>query len=175
MHLRRNPLRPPRPCAGYVRCAALLALALFSALPAVSARVVTIGVIGSNDLGLRANIVSPTLYHLEKTLPQSSIVGLLLDAQKCIVEMLKQGARVDLGMLGAFYTTLTGRGAASPEEFTPDLVDRINVRWRPSKEMTTSLQHTPLKEVLNRAYQREVRRREKSQLNEAMEQAREND
>ena len=106
---------------------------------------------------------------------EGTIVGLLLDAQKCIVEMLKQGARVDLGMLGAFYTTLTGRGAASPEEFTPDLVDRINVRWRPSKEMTTSLQRTPLKEVLNRAYQREVKRREKSQLNEAMEQTREND
>ena len=94
------------------------------------------------------------------------IIGLLTDFEKCVVEQLKRGARVDLGELGAFYTTLRGRGAASVEEFSTDLIDSINVRWRPSKDMTNSLKRTKLVQVTNRATQRKTKKKAFQELNE---------
>ena len=98
-----------------------------------------------------------------------TIIGLLTDFQRCIIEMLEQGARVDLDMLGAFYTTLQGRGAVSAEEFSPDLVDRINIRWKPSKEMQKRIQHTRLELVPNRAEQRKAKRKMSEMANEEIE------
>lgn len=85
-----------------------------------------------------------------------TIIGLLEDAQRCILEHLEAGARVDLDKLGAFYTTLTSRGAKSTAEFTDDNIERINLRWKPSKRMATAIQRTPLKLVPNRAEQRKA-------------------
>ena len=103
---------------------------------------------------------------------EGTIIGLLTDFQKCIVEHLKRGARVDLGVLGAFYTTLTGRGAATVEEFSPSLIDHINVRWRASKEMERDLQRTPLKLIPNRAEQRKIRRKQNELLRQQVEASR---
>ncbi|MBR1789591.1 MAG: hypothetical protein IJ762_10470 [Bacteroidaceae bacterium] len=103
---------------------------------------------------------------------EGTIIGLLTDFQRCILEQLQSGARVDLEVLGAFYTTLQGRGAKSAEEFTPDLVDRINIRWRPSHEMEQAIQRTPLEFVLNRAEQRAQRKRNLAELNQEVEESR---
>lgn len=88
-----------------------------------------------------------------------TIIGLLEDAQKCIYEHLQAGARVDPDTLGAFYTTLTSRGATSVEEFSEDNIERINLRWRPSRRMASDIQSTPLRLVANRAEQRKARRK----------------
>ena len=97
-----------------------------------------------------------------------TIIGLLTDFQHCIIEMLEQGARVDLDMLGAFYTTLQGRGAVSAEEFSTDLIDRINIRWKPSKEMEKRIRRTRLELVPNRAQQRKARKKMEAQMNEEL-------
>ena len=98
-----------------------------------------------------------------------TIIGLLTDFQHCIVEFLEQGARVDLDVLGAFYTTLRGRGAVSAEEFSTDLIDRINIRWKPSKEMEKRIQRTRLELVPNRAQQRKAKKKMEAKVNEEME------
>ena len=103
---------------------------------------------------------------------EGTIIGLLTDFQRCILEQLQNGARVDLEVLGAFYTTLQGRGAGDAEEFTPDLVDRINIRWRPSREMERAIQRTPLEFVSNRAHQRALRKRSLAELNRTLEESR---
>lgn len=97
---------------------------------------------------------------------EGTIIGLLTDFEKCIVEQLKRGARVDLGILGAFYTTLTGRGAPTSEEFSPSYIDHINVRWRPSREMDTDIQRVRLKPTPNRAEQRKARRKQNEMVNQ---------
>lgn len=98
-----------------------------------------------------------------------TIVGLLQDAQKCIMEHLERGDRVDLGDLGAFFTTLASHGAPSAEEFTPALIKSVNLRWRPSKKMVQRIQHVELREVATRARQRSVRQTMKDDLNKEME------
>lgn len=98
-----------------------------------------------------------------------TIIGLLTDFEKCVVEQLKNGNRVDLGQLGAFFVTLRGRGASSTQEFSTDLIDHINVRWRCSKMMDAAMQRTPLREVPNRAEQRKAKKKMKAKTNEAIE------
>ena len=97
------------------------------------------------------------------------IVGLLMDFERCVLEELKNGNRVDLGELGAFFVTLSGRGADSAEEFSTDLIDHINVRWRCSKSMDVAMQRTHLHEVINRAAQRRYKKETLAELTQAVE------
>ncbi|MBQ6190543.1 MAG: hypothetical protein IJK45_10270 [Bacteroidaceae bacterium] len=88
-----------------------------------------------------------------------TIIGLLEDAQRCIMEHLRAGARVDLDTLGAFYTTVTSRGTTCSEDFTDDCITRINLRWKPSRQMKKNIQNTPLRLVPNRAEQRKAKKK----------------
>ena len=99
---------------------------------------------------------------------EGTILGLLTDLQKCVLEQLMRGARVNMEGLGSFYTTLQGRGAASSEEFTTDLIDRINIRWRPSPEMEKTIQRTPLEFVVNRASQRKTKKKELAAVQQSL-------
>ena len=96
------------------------------------------------------------------------IVGLLMDFERCVVEQLKNGNRVDLGDLGAFFVTLTGRGANTTEEYSTDLIDHINVRWRCSKSMDLAMQRTPLHEVVTRARQRTSKKESLAKLTQTV-------
>lgn len=97
---------------------------------------------------------------------EGTIIGLLTDFDRCIIEHLKNGARVNLGDLGTFYTTLQGRGAKCAEEFSPSFVDHIHVRWRISKKMDAAMQHARLVKVSNRAYQRMAKKKDMELVNE---------
>ena len=103
---------------------------------------------------------------------EGTIIGLLTDFEKCIVEHLKQGARVDLGVLGSFFTTLTGRGAVRSEDFNTSYIDRINVRWRISRDMERDMQGTPLRLIPNRAEQRKAIRKHNEMLRQDIEEDR---
>lgn len=100
-----------------------------------------------------------------------TIVGLLEDAHKCILEHLQEGARVNLGALGAFYTTLTSRGADSAEEFTEDNITRVNLRWRPSKEMEQGMEEVDFEFVPTRVMQRRAKKEHQQNLNEEVRQS----
>lgn len=75
---------------------------------------------------------------------EGTIVGLLRDAQRCIMEHLMAGDRVDLDELGAFYTTLASRGARTTEEFDTSLIKSVNLKRLPSKRMRTEIQQVEL-------------------------------
>lgn len=95
-----------------------------------------------------------------------TIMGILEDMQKCILEQLQKGNHVKLDTLGTFYTTLKSRGANSSEEWSDDYVERINLRWKPSKRMTRDMQGTPLRMVANRAEQHRALKKMAEQANE---------
>ena len=103
---------------------------------------------------------------------EGTIIGMLTDFEHCIVEQLKRGARVDLGKLGAFFTTLTGRGAETSEDFNTSYIDRINVRWRISRDMEKEMQDTRLVLYPNRAEQRKAKRLLAEKVNKEMEEDR---
>lgn len=98
-----------------------------------------------------------------------TIIGLLQDAQKCIAEHLADGDRVDLDDLGAFFTTLSSTGVPTVEEFSTDLIRRINLRWQPSKEMKKRVAQAELTEVATRPTMRRMMKEEKQQLRNGME------
>ncbi|MBQ8050205.1 MAG: hypothetical protein IJ197_01345 [Bacteroidaceae bacterium] len=97
---------------------------------------------------------------------EGTIIGLLQDAHRCILEQLQRGAYVNLDDLGTFYPTLKCRGADTVEEFTQDNIERINIRWRPSKRMEKAIQRTPLNLVSRREDQRRSKRKMGEQLNQ---------
>lgn len=124
----------------------------------------------TETIGLRA--IAHHLASHNSVFSEGTIIGLLTDFQHCILEQLQRGARVDLEVLGAFYTTLQGRGAKSYEEFTPDLIDRVNIRWRPSREMEQAIQDTPLVHTINRASQRQAKMKMSQVMNQQLEEDR---
>lgn len=66
----------------------------------------------------------------------SSDVKAVLDALEYeIIAALEDGKSVRLGDLGSFRPTIGGKGAETAEDFTPDLIKRVNVRFHPSKKM----------------------------------------
>ena len=87
---------------------------------------------------------------------EGTIVGLLRDAQRCIMEHLVKGDRVDLEELGAFYTTIASRGAKSTEEFDDSYIKSINLRWLPSRDMRKKIQYAELRQVPSRCEQRKA-------------------
>lgn len=93
-----------------------------------------------------------------------TIVGLLEDAQRCIAEQLAEGNRVDLGELGAFFTTISSEGVGRVEDFSPDRVRKVNLRWRPSGDMQERIAKAPLEEMPTRRGQRELKRQQKAGL-----------
>ena len=97
---------------------------------------------------------------------EGTIIGLLQDAQKCIMERLLDGARVDLDDLGAFFTTIASHGAKSAEDFDESLLKKVNLRWKPSKRMTNAFKDVELQHVLTRAEQRKTIRGEKEKVDE---------
>ncbi|MBQ8051441.1 MAG: hypothetical protein IJ197_07700 [Bacteroidaceae bacterium] len=88
---------------------------------------------------------------------EGTIIGLLQDAQRCIMEHLLAGARVNLDDLGAFYTTIASRGAKSVEEFDESFIKSINLRWKPSREMSKAVGRVKLHKVATRAEQRRAK------------------
>ncbi|MBR1788727.1 MAG: hypothetical protein IJ762_06025 [Bacteroidaceae bacterium] len=97
---------------------------------------------------------------------EGTIVGLLRDAQRCIMEHLMAGDRVDLDELGAFYTTLASRGARTTEEFDTSLIKSVNLKWLPSKRMRTEIQQVELRQVPTRREQRKTVKKMKELVNE---------
>lgn len=97
---------------------------------------------------------------------EGTIVGLLRDAQRCIMEHLMAGDRVNLDELGAFYTTLASRGARSTEEFDESLIKSVNLKWLPSKRMRKDIQRVELRQVPTRREQRKAVKKMKRQVNE---------
>ncbi|MBQ8051761.1 MAG: hypothetical protein IJ197_09360 [Bacteroidaceae bacterium] len=100
---------------------------------------------------------------------EGTIIGLLQDAQRCIFEHLMAGDRVNLDDLGAFYTNLSSRGAATAEEFDESLIKRVNLRWKPSTRMSKAIQTVALNRVPNRAEQRRAKKKMSELANKEVE------
>ena len=96
---------------------------------------------------------------------EGTIIGLLQDAQKCIMEQLVAGKRVDLDDLGSFYTTIASRGARSAEEFDLSLIKSVNLRWNPSKRMKRAIKGVELTLVATRAEQQRVMKQMSEEAN----------
>ncbi len=50
---------------------------------------------------------------------EGTLVGVLKDTMRCVIEQMLAGKRVKLGGLGTFYVSLSSEGVDSADEFTP--------------------------------------------------------
>lgn len=62
------------------------------------------------------------------------VKGILTDAVSCLREMMLDGKRVCLGDLGTFGVELQTEGARTTNEFSPQNIKAVNVRWTPGKK-----------------------------------------
>ncbi len=70
------------------------------------------------------------------------ILGVLTDMSACVIEFLKSGYSVDLG-LARFYLTLTSTGVGNVDDFATSLIKKVNIRTAVSKETVSAINNSP--------------------------------
>ncbi|MCD7935623.1 MAG: HU family DNA-binding protein [Tannerellaceae bacterium] len=74
-------------------------------------------------------------------LMKGEVVAVFRILQEIIVEELRQGRTVQLDKLGWLNLSATTTGNIDPNTFTGRQVNRIHIRFRPSPQLKTTLQH----------------------------------
>ena len=65
---------------------------------------------------------------------RGTVQGVILDMCECLVEMLLEGKKVQLGALGDFFISLNSVGAESLKAFTAANIKSINVVFTPGAD-----------------------------------------
>ncbi len=64
------------------------------------------------------------------------IYGVLVKFSSCLMELIEQGVAVKLDTLGTFYPMFESEGAVSAEDFTPEMIKGVHVRFLPESNAT---------------------------------------
>jgi len=98
--------------ASVLAAAAVLACAgILLSTQAIAAEEVTIGVIGSNELGVRSSTVTPTLNHLIKTLPQYKFRVIDIPTHQAVDLVKRTRPDFIVGPADTFFTLINTAGA----------------------------------------------------------------
>ena len=79
------------------------------------------------------------------TLTEADVVGALRALVAQVKKHIQNGQIVRLDSLGSFQVQLSGDGAASEEEYTPALIRKVNLRFRPGRALQTVLTPSAMK------------------------------
>ena len=86
---------------------------------------------------------------------RADIAAVLTMAVDCLKEMLLNGYKVELGDMGAFYLSLSSKGAETAKDFNPALhVKAVNVNWERGVGFMNLKKETEFNLVTIRAYQK---------------------
>lgn len=75
------------------------------------------------------------------------IQGVLMKACDCLVEIVKDSKKVQLGDLGTFYLSAETEGADTEGEFTADNVQKVHLRFLPNRSQSYPLDSVSLRKV----------------------------
>lgn len=84
---------------------------------------------------------------------EGDIHAVLLKMVKCLRELVLEGKKVDLGVLGTFSAVLTSTGADSAEEFSVRNITSVSLAWDKGKRLDNMLPEATLNQVTTRAIQ----------------------
>ena len=84
---------------------------------------------------------------------RGTVRGVLVDMCECMVEMLLEGKKVQMGELGDFWISLESRGAASPQDFTADNITGVNIVFTPGEDFENLRQRAEFNVVPSRKAQ----------------------
>lgn len=93
---------------------------------------------------------------------RGTVRGVLLDMCECLVEMLLEGKKVQLGELGNFWISLTSRGAASPSDFTAENITGVNIVFTPGEDFENLIGRAEFNVVPSRKAQAKMLAAEKA-------------
>jgi len=83
----------------------------------------------------------------ETTLNPKEAEIALSQLQKVLIRNLLEGRTVQLGDWGSFYLTVTSEGSETRKAVTAANVTKINVRFKPGKELTEAISKAQLKPI----------------------------
>ena len=81
----------------------------------------------------------------ETTLNPKEAEMAIYQFQKVLTKALLDGKTVQLGELGSFQITVKSKGVDNESEVTASLVERVNLRFTPSKELKSNLSKAQFK------------------------------
>ena len=76
---------------------------------------------------------------------RATILGVLMSACDCLVELVKDSKRVRLGDLGTFYLSPETTGSETEEGFSDDNVRKVHLRFRPNRSRSYALDSVSLR------------------------------
>ena len=78
---------------------------------------------------------------------RATILGVLMVACDCLVELVKDSKRVRFGDLGTFYLSPETYGSATEKEFTADNVVKVHLRFWPNQKRSYALDSVSMRKV----------------------------
>ena len=84
---------------------------------------------------------------------RGTVRGVILDMCECLVEMLLEGKKVQLGELGNFWLSLECKGAEDPKKFTADNITGVNIVFTPGEDFENLRQRAEFNPVASRKAQ----------------------
>ena len=99
----------------------------------------------------------------ESTCSRADVEAVLISSVENMLEALQEGYQVELGDLGKFRLQIKSRGTAKIEDFTPDRIKTVHVRFAPGEELKNVFTGMEFVNVPSRASVRELLKQQKAQ------------
>lgn len=93
---------------------------------------------------------------------RGTVQGVISDMCECLVEMILEGKKVQLGALGNFWLSLSSKGADSAESFTATNIQAVNIIFTPGDDFENLIGRAEFEPVASRVAQAATLKAEKS-------------
>lgn len=84
---------------------------------------------------------------------RGTVRGVIIDMCECLVEMLLEGKKVQMGELGNFWISLSSEGAESMDKFTADNIKAVNIIFTPGTDFENLINRAEFNVVSSRVAQ----------------------
>lgn len=92
---------------------------------------------------------------------RGTVRGVILDLCECLVEMLLEGKKVQLGELGSFWIALTSEAADTAKAFTAENITGVNIVFTPGEDFENLRGRAEFNNVASRKAQAAIKAAEK--------------
>ena len=93
---------------------------------------------------------------------RGTVRGVIIDMCECLVEMLLEGKKVEMGELGNFWISLSSDGAESIDKFTATNIKAVNIIFTPGSDFENLLNRAEFNVVSSRVAQVALLKAEKA-------------
>jgi len=93
---------------------------------------------------------------------RGTVKGVIADMCECLIEMLLQGNKVQLGELGDFWISLSSEGAENIQKFSAGNITTVNIVFTPGEEFTNLRSRATFNPVSSRIAQMATLKAEKA-------------